>query len=260
MKTYIYKLTAVAAVLMQLSCCADRFSSVYVLELPEAPDAWVSILGEPWWRVEWITTDGQKQTADFPPGALAGAEVEIPVTWTNPVMAWPYWHDRRLIPGIFKPAGALFPFDVNNGRLRLSWEAGIDTVFYRELIMANDQNISRIPANFNWSRFRELFQLDTTNEAVREDPWLVDWRSAAERTISSNFDRRRLVPQAAEPKALPVPAGIWYGTSPFAEPLFFAEGETPVFPVRPGINVWFSAEGILRVNGSAWMFTAWDRF
>ena len=233
---------------LALACCTERFPSRYVLELPQVPEPWVSLLGEPNWRVEWVTPDGRRQTADYTPGM----EIEIPVTWANPVTASPYWHN--VLANTFKPCGALFPFDAIGGSLRLSWDAGIDSVFYWELVYANNQN--RIPANFDWPRFRELFQSGVLSEAVLEDPWLVNWRTLAERTAESNFDRRRIVPEAAELKSFPVPAGLWYGTSPFAAPLFFEAGEQPVFPVRPGINVWISEKGILRVNGNTWMFIA----
>lgn len=256
MKTYIFRLITVIVLAAQLCCCVDRFSCRYVLELPELPVAWVSILGEAWWRVEWVDPTGQKRTAEFPPGTLTGVTVEIPVTWTTPVTASPFWHSYNLLPGIFKPAGALFPFDVSEkgDKLRLSWEAGPDAVFYWELVFAYDQKSSKIPSNFDWLRFRELFLSETLNEAVLEDPWLVDWRSLAERTITVNFDRRRVVPETVELRTIPVPSGYWYGTSPFAAPLFFTEEQQPVFPVRSGVNVWISAEGILKVNGETWMF------
>jgi hypothetical protein len=111
-----------------------------------------------------------------------------------------------------------------------------------------------VPAYFDWPRFRSLFKGVTINDAVLKDPWLVDWRSIAERTISSNFDQRRLVPEASFPMPVPVFPGPWYGTSPFAEPLYFAEDQSPVFPVRSGLNVWISAEGILRCNNKTWVF------
>jgi hypothetical protein len=213
--------------------------------------------------VEWIEPGGQKKMANIPPHSTL--EIELPATWTNPVTAWPYWPDRNLIPGFFKPAGALFPFDVAGSRLYLNWEAGPDTVFYWELVAAyyldslgSEQNDTKIPANFDWQRFRELIKSEAVNEAVREDLWLINWNTLAERTIANNFDRRRLVPETAKIAELNVPAGLWHGTSPFAKPLFFAEGETPVFPVRSGINVWVSSEGVLRVNGETWVFTAWE--
>ena len=241
----------VFVLVIQLAGCDDLFLSGYELELPKLPESWVSLLGEPNWRVEWVDPGGWKQTKDIISGE--SLKIGIPVTWTNPVSAWPYWPEYNLIPGIFKPAGALFPFDVNGNSLHLTWEAGPDTVFYWELALANDGNYSRIPANFDWPRFRELFN-GLLDEAVSEDPWLVDWRSIAERTVSGNFDRRRLVPEAVQLKPFPVPAGPWYSSSPFTGPLTFEVGNPPVFPVRSGINVWISAEGILRVNGNAWVF------
>jgi len=243
-----------------LASCTDRFPSGYLLELPQLPEPWVSLLGEPCWRIEWIDPDGNKKMTDImlndePPQNI---EIELPVTWTNPVTAWPYWPERNLIPGFFKPAGALFPFDVNGNRMRLSWEAGVDTVFYWELAFNNEENYARLPVNFDWPRFRELFNPETLSEAVCEDPWLVDWRSAAEKTVNGNFDRRRLVPQKTVAMEIPVPESAWYGSSPFAKPLVFADGEPSIFPLRPGVNVWISEAGILRANEEVWIFIEWQ--
>ncbi|MCL2808606.1 MAG: hypothetical protein FWD24_00930 [Treponema sp.] len=258
MKNFILKSLIVLVFSAQLVCCADRFSSKYILELPPIPDSWEFLLGEPKWRVEWIDQNGYKQTADITGSNL---EIELPSTWTNPVTAWPYWSEHNLIPGLFKPAGALFPYDVRGNKIYLSWEAGPDSIFYWELIYAQHQIYlntgqinSRNPANFDWQRFRELFETDSLNETVRQDPWLINWSFVAERTTASNFDRRRLTAEATELKKIDVPSGLWYGCSPFEKPYFFNEGETPVFPVRPGMNVWVSTKGILRVNGNAWVF------
>jgi hypothetical protein len=250
MKLFIIKLLALLLSL-PLVCCAGVAPSVYDVVLPELPEAWVSLLGAPCWRLEWLDKDGSRRIADILPGK--SMEVEIPVTWANPVTAWPYWPDKNLPAGIFKPACALFPFDADGGRLFLSWKAGLDVVFYRELALAGGQDASKkIPANFDWSRFRELFIEDSLNEAVRKDPWLVDWRFVAEKTISSNFDRRRLVPEASTSVNIPVGRGPWYGTSPFSAPMLFQEDKEPVFPVRPGLNVWVSPNGILRYSGKTW--------
>jgi len=252
MKLHIFRFSTIFFVSLHLVCCGEPFPSRYVLVLPDVPAAWVSLLGEPHWRLEWLDPSGREQTADILPGN--SAEIELPITWTNPVTAWPYWPDRNLIPGHFKPAGALFPFDASGERLRLSWEAGPDAVFYRELAIAAGQNNAKKPAYFDWTRFRALFHLETINQAVRKDPWLVDWRNVAERTASSSFDSRRLVPGTAKSITVPVPAGPWYGASPFADPLLFTEGEPPIFPVRSGVNVWGSSEGILRISGEAFVF------
>ena len=240
--------------------CGLDAPSGYALMLPQPPEAWVSLLGAPHWRLEWLDSGGNRRTADILPGETV--KIELPVTWTNPVTAWPYWPAHGLIPGLFRPAGALFPFDVSGEDLCLSWEAGPDSIFYWELVLASvnrqsDAGGEKTPANFDWPRFRELFEQDGLSESVRADPWLVDWRSAAEKTFDSTFDRRRLVPESVQSVEIPVPEGPWYGTSPFADPLFFPLETTPIFPVRPGVNVWFSAHGILRCNGKTWVFGEW---
>jgi hypothetical protein len=269
MKTYIFKTKTVLSVLLLAGVllaggCRDIMPSGYTINLPELPEHWVLLLGKPSWHIEWVDPDGQKQSYDTPRDnslkLQIKCEIEIPQTWASPVTAWPYWPEHNLIPGFFKPAGALFPFDADGNEkcLNLTWEAGVDTVFYWELALANENNFSRLPANFNWPRFRELFTDGVLNEAVCKDPWIVNWRSAAEKTVINNFDRRRLVPEKTVSTVVPVPEGSWYGTSPFAQPLFFGRETYPVFPVRPGINVWISSEGILRVNGNVWIFIEWE--
>ena len=193
---------------------------------------------------------------DIPPGKTT--KIEIPDTWTNPVAAYPYWQNFNLIPGLFKPAGALFPYDAFGGKLHLTWRAGVDAVFYFELVYANSENSAKIPSYFDWIRFRELFETGVLREDVCIDPWLVDWRSVAERTISGNFDRRRLIPQTAVSLNVPLPVRRWYGTSPLAEQLIFNEGEELVFKTYPGVNAWISNEGILRSEGKVWFFTPFD--
>jgi len=242
-----------------LTACEDRFPSEFILELPETPDAWIAILGEPHWHVEWIDPDGKKQMKNFPPGKLKNAGIELPLTWASPVTAYPNWSSKNMPAKLFKPCGAIFPFDVSGNRLRLSWKAGADSNFYWELALAYKKNsggtVEKTPNNFDWVRYRGLFNTGALNEAVRKDPWIVNWRTVAEKTAESNFDRRRIVPETIIQKTIPVPAGTWYGTSPFTEPLIFEDGEPSIFPVRSGVNVWISNEGILKVNGDSWIFT-----
>jgi len=262
MKTFLSKQTKMQVVhclltaLLLITSCSEINPSRYTLEFPELPVSWTQLFGSPVWRVEWVDPGGQKQKIDILSGS--NMEIDIPVTWPNPVTAWPYWPHLNLLPGFFKPAGALFPFDVNGNCLPLTWKAGPDTVFYWELALANEGNLSRIPANFDWPRFRELFKEETMNKAVREDPWLVNWSFVAERTIANGFDRRRLVPESAELREIPVSDGYWHGTSPFVKPIFITNDTRKVFPIREGINIWVSSEGILRVNGDVWIFIEWQ--
>jgi len=260
MRLLFLRLAVLTVLPLYFVCCGDFLRSGYTAEfpaeLPQPPEAWVSLLGKPHWRLEWLDPAGYKQIADVLPGE--SLKIELPTTWANPVTAFPYWPEKNVPAGLFKPAGAIFPFDAAGGAIRLSWEGGPASVFYWEIALAGGENASKIPANFDWPRFRELFTAGTLNETVAADPWLVNWRYVAERTIASNFDRRRLVPEAAQLTAIPVPAGVWYGSSPFAAPLFFAEDTVPIFPTRANVDVWVSAAGVLRCNNKAWIFTAWE--
>jgi hypothetical protein len=256
MRKIVFYLTLICGLCLYFAGCAERFPSQYALEMPEIPEMWASLLGQPHWRIEWLDSGGQKQKTDILPGE--SAVIEPPTTWTNPVLAWPYWPEHNLIPGAFRPAGALFPFDADEQTLSLNWKAGPDAVFYWELALANKEGSSKLPGNFNWPRFRELFETDKLKEEVRNDPWLIDWRSVAEKTISSSFDQRRLVAKSCASITIPVSSGPWYGTSPFFRSLYFIKGETPAFPVYSDVTVWISREGILRCNEKAWIFTAWE--
>lgn len=235
--------------------CGDQFQTQFNLEIPEIPDNWLQLLGKPSWRIEWLEPDGQLMKIDIEPEK--SIVVNPPTTWVNPVFAWPYWPNHKISPGLFKPAGALFPFDVRENTIFLSWEAGIDAVFYRELDLAAENSSSKLPKNFNWPRFRELFNQETTNQSVRNDPWLVNWQKTAEKTVNSSFDRRRLVPEQNELIKIPVSKGPWYGASPFAKALYSENDEDPAFPVTDEVGLWVSKEGILRCNRISYVFNSW---
>ena len=264
MKTSIFLWTIF---LLFLTACnnEDFFHSQYTLVLPKPPEQWVDMLGEPHWRVQWFNPNGQKQFKNIE--NAQSIAIALPETWASAVLAWPYWPVHNINPGLFRPCGALFPFDVSGNRLYLSWKAGPDAVYYLELANAYrlagqenaaDSRVPRLPYLFDWPRFRELFETDVLSQEIRNDPWLACWRNIAERTVRSGFDRRRIVPEPVLQTAIPVPAGPWYGSSPFAAPLNFTKGQTPVFPLRVSTEIWISAEGILRGNRDTWIFTAWE--
>jgi len=250
-----YTTAALWAALVLCACGEPSLTNPrYRLEFPPLPQGWETLLGEPRWQMEWVGGDGRKQAAIIQGGA--NAEISLPQTWASPVSATPFWPERGIGPGVFRPAGAIFPFDASGGTLRLSWQGGVDAFFYWELARAESDNaaraVSRLPWNFNWPRFRRLFGDETVNAQVRADPWLADWKSIAEKTVGSGFDKRRLVPEARGSLQVPVGPGPWVGASPFAAPLYF-EG-VPVFPVRQAADTWVSAGGILRCNSGAWIF------
>jgi hypothetical protein len=86
-----------------------------------------------------------------------------------------------------RPAGALYPFDVSDDVLRISWRAGADAGFYQALEEAyagkENADARRQAAFFDWPRFRAFFASEAPAE-LREDPWRVDWKEAAEKTVT----------------------------------------------------------------------------
>jgi hypothetical protein len=281
MKTYFVVLIACAGFFLH-NCGESLLDSRYSLKLPEIPQSWETLLGSPYWRVEWLNNEGRTVTMTLRDGE--NREISLPQTWASAVLAMPFWPDKGLGPGIFRPAGAIFPFDASGKSLILSWQGGVDANLFGEFVKAAAEaevgqesippleeapveNISmgraavpRLPWNFDWPRFRLLFEDSSVNAEVCADPWLADWHSIAAKIVQSGFDKRRLVPEPRTNLTIPPSNGIshgvsrgpWIGTSPFAAPLLF-EAE-PVFPVRPTADTWVSGEGILRCNTETWIF------
>jgi hypothetical protein len=273
MKTYFLAMLSCMGFLLN-SCGEVMTDSSFVLELPAIPQAWEEILGRPCWRIEWVNEEGRKEALIAQ--GNGGWNISPPQTWVSAVSAFPFWPEKGINPGIFKPAGAIFPYDASGSSLILSWQGGVDASLYWELARAwggtgqeevqpeeegperaagaGRAAVTRLPMNFNWPRFRRLFDDPSLNADVRADPWLADWAGIAAKIVQSGFDKRRLVPEARSALTVPVNPGPWIGASPFAGPLVFET--TPIFHVRPTADTWVSAEGILRCNNETWIFIA----
>jgi hypothetical protein len=170
-----------------LAGCDDGWQnhSSYKPVLPPLPGGWSSVPGEAQWRLEWIGEEGSwhkwegKRSAEVPSLFLIQG-------WTTPVLAWPFWPELDLSPGIMRPAGALFPWVASGGDLRLSWEGGVDAVFWKEMAAVERRDTAkdrRLPWLFDWPAFREIMAGENISEAVRQDPWVVDWKAAAGKTV-----------------------------------------------------------------------------
>jgi hypothetical protein len=132
--------------------------------------------------------------------------------------------------------------------------------FYWELVRAGDgENRLREPQYFDWPRFRELLDGSALDESIRADPWLADWRNIAIKTVQSGFDRRRIVPQAAEELPVPLPhGGPWIGPSPFGAPVLGEPGEIALFRVTGKVDTYVSPAGLLRCTRNAWIWLPWE--
>jgi hypothetical protein len=245
-----------------LACRDPVIPQSYRLILPAVPPAWEEILGPPRWRVEWFGPDGRLRYGEGPAAALP--ETDLLVEWASPVLAYPFWPDRGLAPGYMRPAGAIAPFDVQDGSLRLTWEAGPEAWFYRALASApaaltasgnglSEAAAGRHPGRFDWPRFRDLLRNGSIPREVQDDPWLAEWDAVAEKTVQSGFDRRRIKARSRAPLTVIVPwPGPWAGSSPFAEVRLWEAGETVTVEASEETDTLVSPGGMLRygLNGT----------
>ena len=242
------------ALLLQFAACRDGpIRSSYRPALPELPEHWKEIPGQPCWRLEWIDGNGKWREWE---GKSEAPDLHLGQEWTSPVLAWPFWPAMDLLPGYMRPAGALFPWDVSSGNLILSWEGGVEAFFWKELAHAEKSTAGaegRLPWYFDWPRFRELLATGNIPENVRLDPWLPDWKSIAQRTVKSGFDRRRIVSRTFTGIVIPGLDGRWAGSSPFAPPLDVPEGCQLYIKASDTPDVWVSREGILKCSTSGWV-------
>ncbi|MDR2499772.1 MAG: hypothetical protein LBD37_01665 [Treponema sp.] len=245
------------------SCKNPVFFSEYSVLLPALPRLWREILGEPHWRLEWVGKDGAWHSQTGSAAALSA--LELPEDRTVPLLAYPFWPGRPLAPGIMRPAGALFPFDVEGKALRASWEAGVDAVFYREMaaasVLLGSGQVGRQGVFFDWPRFRALFHSAESPipGELRRDPWLVDWASLALKTVESGFDRRRVRRRELEEFSLELPGpGPWAGTSPFEAFPPWEQGERAVLDASGEVRALVSSGGMLRYTRGAWLWMPWD--
>ncbi|MDR2481070.1 MAG: hypothetical protein LBD07_02090 [Spirochaetaceae bacterium] len=234
------------AVVFWSSC--SEFPVTYCLETPPVPAVWLETLGTPCWRFEWMENSGRLVRKNSDLSSYSGAE--ILQHCTNPILAFPYWPQSGVVAGVMKPAGALFPFDVQGGTIKLSFQGGVDAVFFCEL--AAQQNNKRLPQNFDWMRFRALRIDKKINEEAWRDPWIVDWKELAEKTSESGFYSQRIKPRETVDSIICIPAdGPWFGTSPFTPPFNWKNGDAVVLRLSTAVNSYFCKTGILRVTDNA---------
>jgi hypothetical protein len=234
-----------------LSCGSPLLPPSYEVAVPELPSHWREVLGPCRWRVEWIGAGGERETEDYGGGVL---EAELPHAWPNPVLAWPYWPDKGIYPGLFRPAGALYPLDVQGRFLVLSWEAGPEAFFYTALDRASGSagtDPQRRPQYFDWPRFRTYLRT-ASSELVLSDPWRVNWKSAAEAALGSGFRTTLIKPESGEEAVLSIPAdGPWIGSSPFAGPFSWTKDEAVSLELKSEAEIFVSPAGIFAVSSDS---------
>jgi hypothetical protein len=268
MKTWYFKGLLPLLLVLQTGCSFPAYNE-YRAVLPEPPLSWLEILGEPHWRLEWVSREGRWESREIAPASrTAGTRqtgpsfegLSFPEEWTAPVLAWPYWPEKKIPPGIVRPAGALFPWDVRPGRIELSWRAGVDAYLWQRLAAEAAEagpDMTRPPWYFDWQRFREFMQSDRVDDAVKKDPWTADWKTIARKLAASGFNKSYFAPLNNGTVTIPGPDALWYGISPFCGEVTALDGFLS-FPLGNGDETWFSTAGILRFSQEASLLIPWE--
>jgi hypothetical protein len=239
-----------------VSCEETIIYPSYDFVLPELPPLWGDLLGAPSWQIEWTRSDGSTASADLAPGSASLGGADIMQEWPTPVIAYPYWPEKGVAMGTMKPSGAIFPLDASGGTMRLSWQGGVEAFFYREL--AAEHIEGRLPHTFDWNRFRALWTEGALPEEVLADPWVADWKSIAQKTAASGFDKRRISAQKKELLRFVIPVdGPWIGVSPFMSAPNWPRGSTVYLPAGAETETYFCPSGILHYNKKVW---TWREF
>ena len=263
MKTKFFTGMLIFLLAVLASCENAPIRPSYRPVLPELPEHWKEIpggLGPPHWRLEWIGEGGVWIERDVSPGQAA-PDISLMPEWSTPVLAWPFWPDRELLPGMMRPAGAIFPWDACGQKLCVSWQGGVHAFFWKELALAARSSVPasasearRLPWYFDWPRFRELLESENISEAVRKDLWLADWKFIAQRTVQSGFDRRRIVSKSFTELTIPGLGGRWIGSSPFALPLDAPEDGPLTIGISDTADTWVSSGGVLKGSRAGWVW------
>ena len=236
------RLVGVASFCLIFSCAQAMEYETLRLRFPDLGQELTDVLGDPHWVLSIRESDGlagpgfdaDSSFALFHPGQTAS------------VLAYPTWPEHAIREGIFRPAGAVYPFGVRSGELALNWKGGVAAYFHGELARIDGPS-SRSPDFFDWPGFLDLLESAPVDEAFRGDPWLVDWTDVAHKTRLSGFDRRRLVPRPASLQHFILPFdGPWFPSSPFGALIRGGTGSGTELSSTDEVDSLVSLQGIFR--------------
>ena len=264
MKTSFF--LSLAFVLALISCGPPPIPKTYLIKFPHSPAVRTELLGKSQWKLEYYDSKGNFCQKDITTGS---AEISLLQEWPSAILAWPYWPEQSaearqgnapvisLAAGLFYPAGAIFPLDAAGETIFLSWEAGAEAYFYREMDKAQELNTgtNRAPMYFDWKRFRSLLKENNYPE-LREDLWLADWKDIAERTVRSGFRQSYVRPEVRTGTEIVIPHnGPWLAPSPFRQPLFWEEGTRQLLFLSPRPEIFICPGGRLSISSQILLWT-----
>ncbi|MDR2601817.1 MAG: hypothetical protein LBC53_05120 [Spirochaetaceae bacterium] len=236
-----------------LACSISGEAEDYEVVSPPIPSLWEKSFGPCFWVLEWLDSGGVERSLTLK--SLEGVTIKPFLEASVPVSAYPFWPRIGMQKGVFRPAGAIFPLDAEGGKIKLSWRGGVDANFYR--LLASEGKENREAQNFDWKRFRALFEEDGKIEkGARENPWTVDWEQAAKKTAESSFNSSRIKSRKRDYIEIKIPSdGPWMDGSPFSSVFSsWKPGEKAAVPITGDSESFFCPSGVLRCGKYTSMF------
>ena len=177
-----------------------------------------------------------------PMGVPADREltVECSKAGNSPLLAYPAGvpgeETGGLPPGLLRPAGALYPLDLDTGSpeptIHLTWQEGPLAVLVSRLAAIGMD----IPL-LNTVRLKERFEL-------QEDPWNLDVDSMATELASGKFTAYDVDCLPLREVSLASSPGRWFRESPLSAPVDASEsGELTLTQISSGSHNLFSTGG-----------------
>jgi hypothetical protein len=250
-RRFFLSYAVLVAALLAAACESGLNGNEYALRPPELPAGWSEVLGEPSWVVDWVDHSGsmREEVCDN----LDRIKITPFAGEYTPVSARPFWPEKGIRAGVFYGAGAIFPLDFDGSEIKLSWQGGIDAHFYK--LLAAEGNNKRLPNNFDWKRFRELFTTGKIEKEALANPWLADWKSAAKLTAESSFSTSRIKARKRHYLIATIPeGGRWIGTSPFTKPFDWQAEDAVQIAMADDVEFFFCLSGTLRCGRLVYTF------
>jgi len=206
------------------------------LVLPDPPAPWRQAFPELTFLVVYQDSTGPRVTVT----AMREVTVECGKAGNTPVLAYPAGipgeDEQGVPPGLLRPAGALYPLDLDprseEPTLNLSWQEGPLAALVARL-QENGMEVSLL----NTARLQERF-------GTFQDPWDLDLESMATGLLHGTFSAYDVDSLPLRDAALVPGPGKWFLESPLSPPVeASASGELTLTQISPGSHSLFSTGG-----------------
>lgn len=233
----------VAVALLSVSCTGALRTDRIVVRMPTMPGAWRETGAAFRFSLVFVDDGGNPVCIAAAPGEAVA--LEFVRGSAHALLCYPFVSGLT-VPGMLRPAGAVYPGGLDGDKLLLSWEGG-PAATCAGLLASSGFPIGGV----DWGRF--------TREALARsgDPWRIDLEQCARAFLRETFSASLLSPDALCPVAVPLlpvagtgaaggatgisGAEAWASASPFA-PMPVDDGAGSLVTLSPaGIGCFFSA-------------------